>query len=116
MLIANGAAAFLGKLRDFPGLPCSSDDVADYQEIHSQCLSRRSEPIVELLPHGRFSRLYAELAEHLSPAQLDAFLNHEPRATAQLGRRTKSGSDSVSASATGCWRRNPASTSAAMAT
>ena len=84
MLVADGADAYLGKLCDFLGLPYSSDDAAHHREIHNQRMSRRRELIAELLPDGRFSRFYAELAEHLSPSQLDAFLESGPRATTEL--------------------------------
>ncbi len=84
MLVMDGVDAYLGKLRDFLGLPCSSDDAARYREIHNQRMSQRRELIAELLPDGRFSRFYAELTEHLSPSQLDAFLDGGPRATMEL--------------------------------
>ena len=84
MLAADGADAYLGRLCDFLGLPSSSDDVEHYQQIHNQRMSQRREMIAELLPDSRFSRFYAELVDHLSPSELDAFLNSGPRATVEL--------------------------------
>jgi hypothetical protein len=84
MLVADGADSYLGKLCDFLGLPFSRDDAAHHQEIHNQRMSQRHELIAELLADSRFSRFYAELTEHLSPSQLDGFLNSGPRATADL--------------------------------
>ena len=84
MLVADGADSYLGKLSDFLGLPCSSDDASHYRQIHNRRMSQRRELIAELLPGVRFSRLYAELAEHLGPSQLDDFLDSGPRATTEL--------------------------------